>query len=134
MENFIFPFFFYSYSFKMFPNWLSGNKTISCTPWHQAFRARSSPCQSGEKVASFYLIFIILRQLSLLSYGVAVIQWITLCHKTMRVITLWRVYVTSLTTSVSAMRFLYENMFTLKAIKYHCKRSYEKHNITLVVR
>ena len=45
-----------------------------------------------------------------LSYGVAVIQWITSCHKnhiTTRVIgTLWRVDVTPLTTSVSTMLFL----------------------------
>ena len=46
-----------------------------------------------------------------LSYDVAVIQWITLCHKnrmTTRVITLRRERVTSLTTSVSTMRFLIE--------------------------
>ena len=38
-----------------------------------------------------------------LSYDVTVFQWITSCHKnrmTTRVITLWRVLVTSLTTSV----------------------------------
>ena len=43
-----------------------------------------------------------------LSYDVAVNQWITSCHKsrmTTRVITLWRVCETSLTTSVSTMRF-----------------------------
>ena len=37
-----------------------------------------------------------------LSYDVAIIQWITSCHKnsmTTRVITLWRVNVTTLTTS-----------------------------------
>ena len=46
-----------------------------------------------------------------LSCDVAVIKWITSCHKnrmTTRVITLWRVYITSLTTSVSAMRSLIE--------------------------
>ena len=56
-----------------------------------------------------------------LSYDVAVvIQWKTSCHKnrmTTRVITLWRVQVTSLTTPVSKMRFLVEIMLTLKAIK-----------------
>ena len=36
---------------------------------------------------------------------------------TTRVMTLWRVHVTSLTTSVSKMRFLIEIMFILKAIK-----------------
>ena len=44
-----------------------------------------------------------------LSSDVAIIQWIASCHKnrmTKRVITLWRVDVTSLTTSVSTMRFL----------------------------
>ena len=53
-------------------------------------------------------------------YDVAVIQWITSCHKnrmTTRVITLWRVFVTSFATSVSTMRFLIEIMFILKVIK-----------------
>ena len=38
-----------------------------------------------------------------LSYDIAVIQWVTSCHKnrmTTRVITLWHVYVTSLTNNV----------------------------------
>ena len=42
-----------------------------------------------------------------LSYDVAVIQWITSSHKnymTTRVITLWRVSVTSLTMSVSILK------------------------------
>ena len=59
-----------------------------------------------------------------LSYDVAVIQWITSYHKnhiTTRVITLWRKRVTSLTTSMSTMRFLIEIIFILKAIKYHFK-------------
>ena len=50
-----------------------------------------------------------------LSYDVAVIQWITSCHKnhmTTRVITFWRVHATSLTMSVSTMCL----MFNLKAI------------------
>ena len=71
-----------------------------------------------------------------LSYGVAVIQWIMSCHKnrmTTRVITLWRVYVTSLTTSVATMRFNIEQMFILKAIKSRFKWSYDKKNLTLVV-
>ena len=57
---------------------------------------------------------------NILSYDFAVIEWITSCKKTRmttRVITLWRVYVTPLTTSVSAVRFLAEIMFILKAIK-----------------
>ena len=39
-----------------------------------------------------------------------------------------RVSVTSLTTSVSTMRFLIEIMFILKAIKYHFNGSYDKQN------
>ena len=64
-----------------------------------------------------------------LSYDVAVTRWITLCHKnrmTTRVITLWRVFVTSLTTFVSTMRFLIKIMFILKAIIYHFKKPYDK--------
>ena len=48
-----------------------------------------------------------------LSYDVAVIQWITSCHKnrmTSRVIILWHVHVTPLTTSRSALCFLIERM------------------------
>ena len=62
------------------------------------------------------------------SYDVAVNQWITSYHKnrmTTLVITLWRVYVTSLTTSVSTMRSLIEIMFILEAIK-SIKGSYDK--------
>ena len=47
------------------------------------------------------------------SYVLAVVQLITSFHKNRmntRVITLWRVDVTSLTTSVSTMRFLAEIM------------------------
>ena len=47
------------------------------------------------------------------SYDVAVVQWILSCHKNhmiTRVITLWRVYVTALTLSLSAMSFLTEIM------------------------
>ena len=53
-----------------------------------------------------------------LSYGIAVIQWIMSCHKnrmTTRVMTLRHEYVTSLTTSVSAMRFFIEIMIIVKA-------------------
>ena len=55
-----------------------------------------------------------------LSHNVAVIQWITSCHKnqmTTHVVTLWRVHVTSLTMSVSTMSFQIEIMFILKGIK-----------------
>ena len=54
-----------------------------------------------------------------LSYDVSVFHWTTPCHKnhmTTRVITLWRVCVTSLTTTVSTMRFYIELVFILKAI------------------
>ena len=57
---------------------------------------------------------------------------------TTRVITLWRVHVTSLTmsmstTSVSTMYFRIEIMFILKATKSHFKGSYDKQNLTLVI-
>ena len=71
-----------------------------------------------------------------LSYDVAVIQWITSCHKnhmTTHVIILWCEHVMSLTTSVSTVRFRIELMFILKAIKSHFKGSYNKQNRTFVV-
>ena len=70
------------------------------------------------------------------SYDVAVIQWIMSCdkiHMTTSVITLWRVNVTSFTTSLSTMCFLPEIMFVLKAIKSHFRGSYNKQNLTLKV-
>ena len=60
-----------------------------------------------------------------MSYDVAVIQRITSCHKnrmTTRVITLWRVYVTSLTASMSTMRFLIEILSISKAVNPILKR------------
>ena len=57
-------------------------------------------------------------------------------HKTRmitRVITLWRVHVTSLTTSVSTVSFLLEILLIMKAIKFIFKDSYDKQNLTLVV-
>ena len=71
-----------------------------------------------------------------LSYDVAIIQWITSCHKnsmTTRVIIQWLEYVKSLKTSASAMRFLIEIMFILTAIKSHFNESYNKQTLTLVV-
>ena len=62
-------------------------------------------------------LYIIVKKLS---YDVTVIYWTTSCHKdckTTRVITLWRIGVTSLTTSVSTMRFLLEILSISKAIK-----------------
>ena len=58
------------------------------------------------------------------------------CHKnrmTTHVKTLWCKCITSLTTSVSTMRFHIELMFILKAIKSYFKGSYYKQNLTLVV-
>ena len=72
----------------------------------------------------------------ILSYDVAVIQWITSRHKNRRticVITLWHVSVTSLTMSVSTMHFLIEIMFILKAEKSHFKGLYDKQNLTFMV-
>ena len=52
---------------------------------------------------------------------------------TTRVITLWHVHVSSLTTSVLIMRFLAEIMFILKVIKSHLKGSYDNQSLRLVV-
>ena len=52
---------------------------------------------------------------------------------TARVITLWRIDVTSLTTSMSTVGSLNEIMFILKGIKSQFNRSYDKQNLTLVV-
>ena len=71
----------------------------------------------------------------LISYDVAVIQWITSCHKntiTTRVITFWRLDITSMTTSVSKMRLL-EILSTLKGIKFSFKGACDKQNLILVV-
>ena len=46
------------------------------------------------------------------------VQYITLCHKkrmTSRVLTLWRIHITSLITSMLTMRFLEEMPLNLKA-------------------
>ena len=70
------------------------------------------------------------------NYDVSAPQWITSCHKnrmTTRVITFWRIDVTSFTTSVSTLRFLIEILSILKAIKSSFKGSYDKQNLTLVV-
>ena len=80
--------------------------------------------------------FRLLKSNQILSYEVAVIQWIMSCnknHMTTRVITLWRVDVTSLTTSVSIMRFLLEILSSLKALKSNFKGSNNKQNLTLMV-
>ena len=72
------------------------------------------------------LVFKTGEVLHVLSYDVALNQWITSCHKnhmTTRVITLWRERITSLTKSASTMRYQNEKMFILKAIKSHFKRS-----------
>ena len=72
---------------------------------------------------------------------IAVIQWITSCHKNRMatsVITHWREHVTSLTTSVSTIRFFFvfffvKLKFIMKAIKPYFKGSYDKQNLTLMV-
>ena len=64
-----------------------------------------------------------------LSYAVAVIQPITSCHKksmTTCVITLWRIHLMPLTTSVSTIGFLTVIMFILKAEKSHFEGSCDK--------
>ena len=79
--------------------------------------------------SSLILLIVLFQPITLsgnmfLSYDVAVIQWIMSCHKncmTTRVITLWRVCVTSLTTSVSTVCFHIELMSILKAIKSRFK-------------
>ena len=71
-----------------------------------------------------------------LSYEIAVIQWIMLCHKNgliTCVITFWRIHATSLEMSVTTIHFLIEIMFILKVIKSHFKGLYDKQNLTLVV-
>ena len=73
---------------------------------------------------------------SFLLDDVAVIQWITLCHKNhmiKHVITHWFIHVTSLTTSLSAIHFLIEIKLILNAIKSHFKGSYDKQHLTFVV-
>ena len=52
---------------------------------------------------------------------------------TTRVITLWCVRVTSLTTSMSAVRFLIAKMLSLNATNPHFKGSSDKEDLTRVV-
>ena len=52
---------------------------------------------------------------------------------TARVLTLSAGKSNVMTTSVTTMYFSLKKMFTLKAIKGHFERSYDKQNITLVV-
>ena len=82
------------------------------------------------------LRFCVLLNNNIYHNDVAVIQWIMSCHKnlmTTRVITLWRVDVTSLTMSMSTVRFPPEILSILKAIKSSVKGSCDKENLTLVV-
>ena len=68
-----------------------------------------------------------------LSYDVAVIEWITSCHKnhmTKHVITLWHNLIENVCVNNA---FSFEIMFNLKAIKSHCKGSYDKQNLTLMI-
>ena len=85
-------------------------------------------CQSNFFLQAKYYFYLL--------YDVAVIQWITSCHKnrmTTRVITLWRVRFMSLTPSVSTVRFHMELLFILKTIKFRCKGSYDKQSLAFVV-
>ena len=71
-----------------------------------------------------------------ISYNVGAFQLITSCHKnqmTTRVTAFRRVNVTSLTTSVSTMRFLIEIIIIFKAVKSHFNESFDKQNLTRVV-
>ena len=73
-----------------------------------------------------------------LSYDVAGIQWIKSCHKKSNDNTcnnIWTrtVDVTSLTTSVSTMRFLIEIKFSLNAKKSLFQNSNDQQNLTFVV-
>ena len=54
-------------------------------------------------------------------------------HTAAHVITFSRIYVTSLTKTVTAMRFLIEIMFILNAVFSHFNGSYNKQNLTTVV-
>ena len=72
----------------------------------------------------------------ILSNDVAVIQWISLCHKNRMTTECNNTLActrTSLTTSVSALCFLIEILFILKAIKSHFKRSHDKQNLKNMV-
>ena len=73
-----------------------------------------------------------LTGIPILSHDVAGIQWITSCHKnhmTTCVLTLWREFLTSLTSSVSTKYFIIQTMFILKAIKSH----FEEHMINRIL-
>ena len=71
-----------------------------------------------------------------LSYDVAVIQWITSCHKNhmnTRVITILARRRNIIDNVRFNNGFLIEIMLILKAIQSHFSRSYDKQNLTLVV-
>ena len=89
-------------------------KTIS--NGQELIQSNSKPYTENHMTEKFFL-----------SYDVAVIQYITSCHKNhinTRVKTLWREHVTSLTTSMSAMRFL--NNVHFEGDKFNFKGSYNK--------
>ena len=103
-------------------------KVFCVRGWSKKF----CPCRYIPKTIAENITFVKVCYFDL-SLDVAVVQWITLCHKnrmTTRVTKLWWVHVTSLTTSMSSMRFLIEIMFVLKPIKSHFKGSYDKQNLT----
>ena len=72
----------------------------------------------------------------ILSYDVAVVQWITSCYKTLygHICNNTKAQTRNVIDNVRVNNaFLIEIMFNLKAIKSHFKGSYDKQNLTLVV-
>ena len=72
----------------------------------------------------------------ILSFDVAVIQCITLCHKNhmiTHVLAFWHIYAMSFTITMSAMCYFTEIIFILKAVKSCFKGSYGKQNLILMV-
>ena len=84
---------------------------------------------------SVYVKYIcIVNSYNLTSYDVAVIQWITSCHKTLmttREITLWHVHVTSAAMYGEQCVFLLKYYFEGDKIPF--KGSYDKQNVRIVV-
>ena len=91
-----------------------------------SFIAVKMTCMFEMKVCENCCIldFELLWPYNLLSYDVAVFQWITSCNKSVMttcVLTLLREYVRSLTTSVTTMLIFIGNLSILKAIKLYLR-------------
>ena len=100
------------------------------------FLDNGNPDKSSNFNSSLNIIYQSNQSEKKLTYDIAVIQYITSCHKnrmTTCVITLWRKQVTSFTTSMSTMHFLVEIMFILKKIKSHLRGPHDKQNLTYMV-